>query len=202
MSTESDICPGNIYVLVTFVHISNISGVTDQFWRNFLDPISWSLNFCGPEFFWNQKFFQTLNFFGAKFFWPVILLDPNFFWTKDFFRSKTFSVQIFFDQQFLVIKKKILNHKFYSAPKKFLTQNSFQNKFWSHNLFDFWPTIFLDTQKKMHAPSAQAGQLGLNLTNIQTHHKCCPLCLFLLMFLINGLVKSQNLLVKVFQVLW
>ena len=72
VNCHSDICLGNIYVLATFLQISNIS--------SFLDQIFGALDFV----FW------TNIFFGLKlFFWP------NMFFTKNCLYPKLFESKIF-----------------------------------------------------------------------------------------------------------
>ena len=77
------------YVLGTFVHISNISTVTDPILTKYFDTILGGLNFCRPHSFWT-KLFWTKEFFIPKSFWPKFFLTrffltyPLFFWLTIF----------------------------------------------------------------------------------------------------------------------
>ena len=75
------------FVLATFVHIRNISDVTESIFtknfciQNLLDPKSfWTQIFSEPTFFWGTKFFSHQNFFGPKIFLtPQIFSNPKLF---------------------------------------------------------------------------------------------------------------------------
>ena len=91
------------YVLATFVHISNISGVTNPiltelFGSNFLGSFD-------PKLFLTQKFFRNKCFLGPTTFWPVILLDPKKFLSSKFFRYKfIFFTSFFRPKSFVRVK--------------------------------------------------------------------------------------------------
>ena len=74
------------FVLVTFVHIRNISAVTDPILTKLCEPtflyleIIWTQNFVGPHFF-DPKFYRP-KIFGPNFF-TFIFLAPDF-WTQFF----------------------------------------------------------------------------------------------------------------------
>ena len=139
-----DICPDNIYVLVTSVNTSNISAVTNMililtklFVPYFLgNEFSWTImffgpNFCRPKFvldpklhkpkiFWGDKKISTSNFIG-----PNIFLEPKFF---EILVDKTI-----FDQQFLWIKssfrlKRNIGHKI--LFKIYCTKNMLSDTFY------------------------------------------------------------------------
>ena len=137
-----DICQGNIYVLVTFVHIYNISAF---YWSNF-DQTFWTQffldhDFCRPKCSWAkllrthiflmQIFFSSPKMLGLTVFIPEILLDPkkkikhNFFFTPNFFRPKIFpDPKYFWTQNFF---------KFFFSDEIFFTYNIFQKIFQSQN---------------------------------------------------------------------
>ena len=81
------------YVLVTFVHISNISPVTDpnltkRFGPQYQQYLScYLLHF--DQTFWTQ-FFCSFNFFGAS-----VFFGPNFFWPKYFLDLNSFGPDFF-----------------------------------------------------------------------------------------------------------
>ena len=106
------------YFLPTFVHIYNISAVTEPILTKSFDPI-----FRGQYFLWTKMFlnqtslnsnffrpkiiFRPKKFFGPKIFGPAILLDPKFFLDpkisltvflnpKDFRNQKILRTQNFF----------------------------------------------------------------------------------------------------------
>ena len=93
-SCHGHICPGNIYVLTSYVQITNISAVDDhiftkKFWPNFLEALSFvdkffSECFRAHNFVWNQKTFQTQNFVGPLYFYrPNICLGlGDFHWRR------------------------------------------------------------------------------------------------------------------------
>ena len=80
-------------LLATFVHVKNISAVTEPiltkpFGLNFSDPI-----FLDQGFFW-PKIFVDLNFFEPHFWHQFLCINI-------FFKSKLFLNKIFGDQKFL-----------------------------------------------------------------------------------------------------
>ena len=93
------------FVLVTFVHMSNLSAATEPIFKKLFGPnflggrIFFRPKFCYIQSFWEPKFLD-LHIFGAK-----IFLDPKSFWTK-----------LFWTQKFV-------------GPKILLCQNFFGNKF-------------------------------------------------------------------------
>ena len=122
-------------VMVTFVHISNISAVTGPiltklFWPNFFGVIIFvdqnvhGQNFFGPKCFLNITFFSRPKFcYASKF------VDQKYHWTQ-----QNFQTQFFLDLKFFGPKI------FLSDPEFFCTQNFstlFQIKifFWTHYFF-------------------------------------------------------------------
>ena len=100
------------FVLATFVHIRNVSAVTDRILTkcsgtNFLQALTFLIDFflpkvCLTQIFWD-KHFLDFNFFGLK-----ISSDSKFCWAK-FFWMKEFWVHKFF-----VTNKIFLGPKFFS----------------------------------------------------------------------------------------
>ena len=92
------------FVLATFVHIRNISAVTDLILTKLFVPNFWQAliflhtKFCGPTFF-GPKIFQIKIFFRSK-----ISLDTKFCWRKVFLDTKLFSTLKFLDQIFFLTK--------------------------------------------------------------------------------------------------
>ena len=96
----------HVYVLVTFVHIRNISAVTGPILTKLFGPIIVvdqnvlgqnfyrSKFFSHPKFFKTQKFFQSQNFFGPKSFSTQNCFRPKFFPDTKLF-SALFSDSIF-----------------------------------------------------------------------------------------------------------
>ena len=136
----------------TFVHISNISAITDQ-----ILPKIFGSNFFGSLTFVLQIFFCTSNFFGPlfllsliigqiflvlTFFGPKIFLDPHFFWSQIFSGSKFF----FSGPTFFLVQK--IFSEFFFQSQNFSQPKLFQPKFFPPNFFFqtkifFWPkTIF------------------------------------------------------------
>ena len=161
-----DICQGNIYVLVTFIHIYNISAF---YWSNF-DQTFWTQffldhDFCRPKCSWAkllrthiflmQIFFSSPKMLGLTVFIPEILLDPKkksnsifflpqifsdlkFFQTQNIFGPKIF-LDFFFQMKFFL---PTIFFKKFSSPKIFVSPNFFFEKFvWTQNFF-FRPKIF------------------------------------------------------------
>ena len=129
------------YVLVTFVHISNISAF---YWSNF-DQTFWTQffldhDFCRPKCSWAkllrthiflmQIFFSSPKMLGLTVFIPEILLDPkkksnSIFFTPNFFRPKIFpDPKYFWTQNFF---------KFFFSDEIFFTYNIFQKIFQSQD---------------------------------------------------------------------
>ena len=120
------ICPGNMYALATFLHITNISAVTGPiltFWtpilggHKFLNVLGPNFIrhtfFSGPNLFRDQNFFWTPKFFQTIISNQNIFLDQTFFWPQIFFRTPNFF------QEFFLSQKKILNSKYF-GPQNFL----------------------------------------------------------------------------------
>ena len=118
-----DICQGNIYVLVTFVHIYNISAF---YWSNF-DQTFWTQffldhDFCRPKCSWAkllrthiflmQIFFSRPKMLGLTVFIPEILLDPKKKSNSIFFLPQIFSDLKFFQTQNIFGPKIFLNFFF------------------------------------------------------------------------------------------
>ena len=100
------------YVLAKFVHISNISAVTDPilnklFGPNFLGVIIFVLgpNFFGPKFFQTQNLFQAQNLWSGNFIGLTKIVraqknfQPKFFQTQIFFTPKIFFGLKYFGQK-------------------------------------------------------------------------------------------------------
>ena len=81
---QGHICPGNIYVMVTFVNISNISAVTDLIFTKLLGP-----NFLGALIFLGQNLFLLKYSFGRNIFFSQIFL-PTIFCTQNFLDQNFF----------------------------------------------------------------------------------------------------------------
>ena len=111
------------FVLATFVHIRNVSAVTDpiltkrlgpNFWQAltflieiFLGPykffgptILWTQNLWIQNFVWTSIFFRT-NFFGPKFFETNIFCTPILFGLKISSDSKFCWTKFFLDERIL-----------------------------------------------------------------------------------------------------
>ena len=115
--------------LGTFVHISNISDVTDPIFTKLFGPnifggwnifrpkelrsqflllkIFWSQFLFWPNFFYPKLFltqFLPTFYFWPKFFWPKIFWIHFFltktFWSKNSFWPKFFCTQVFFALKF------------------------------------------------------------------------------------------------------
>ena len=72
------------FALVTFVHIRNISAVTDSIWPNYKGGFqkNFDFNFLEPDHFTQNVCTQNLldsKFFGSQIFFPKVFLDLNFF---------------------------------------------------------------------------------------------------------------------------
>ena len=148
------------------LRISAISQVLlTRFWPNFLDPISWGLNFCEPTFFWT-KLVLTQDFFGAK---NVLTIDsigpkncfePNiiFLLTQHFFWQIFFGSNIFFDPQFFG------THKFF-MPKILCSLTFFRTQnFFGHISF-ILDTTFFRTQ---YLFGTSTWDKGLSLSKLTT----------------------------------
>ena len=147
------------YVLAMFVHISNISAVSDPILTKLFGP-----NFSGSKFLWTN-----IIFFG-----PNLFVDQQFCWnqyfleSKKIFRSKIFFGPIsFFDQQFC-------GSKIISDPKIFWTQNSDKKKFRTQIFLNpqfFWTQMLLD-------PKFFAGLKFLWTQSLWTHDLFGPKIFF------------------------
>ena len=128
------------FLLATFVHIRNISAVTEHiltkpFGPNFLHAlISLDPKFCWPTNFWSQNFLDR-RFWDSKFLWTKNFVDANFLWTqhfltKNYCRPKSiFWPQIILVQKVFCIKsfgsKKTLDQKYFLDQIFFQSENSF-----------------------------------------------------------------------------
>ena len=108
------------YVMATFIHISNISAVTEWILTKHFGP-----NFLLTKLFLHPKCFWTKIFFYFNFFCQILVyrnifdfrLNQNFFWDQNLFRPDFF-VLIFSDP-------KLLGPKFLSTVPKYFELNLF-----------------------------------------------------------------------------
>ena len=109
-----------VYVMVTFVNISNISVVTDVILAKLFGPkflgalillrqnFFWPKYFFGPNFFstfFSSQIFLTQNLFYPKSFVLKISLNPEFLWTPYLFNQTFFGPSFFYPKFFSSTKK-------------------------------------------------------------------------------------------------
>ena len=95
-------CVHATYVLVTFVHISNISAVIDPILTKLFGPNILGASIFVNKFFFGTRFFCTKSFFEPNFFNELNLLEQwGPYFLKTFFLTKFLLTQIFLDHFFL-----------------------------------------------------------------------------------------------------
>ena len=129
---------------VTFVHISNISAITDQiltkiFGVNFGSLIFVLHIFFGLKFFWDLYFCSNnywTNFFGPKFFLDLKFLGgKKFFWSQHFLGSKIpFGHKHVFTQQ-IFLPEIFFGPKIDFGPKMCLEPKTFPTKIFLTTFF-------------------------------------------------------------------
>ena len=122
------------FVLATFVHIRNVSAVTDPILTKRLGPNFWQAltflieiflgpyKFFGPTILWTQNLWTqnfVWTFFSNKFFWTQIFYDINIFWTPIFLDLKYLPTQNFVKPNFFWVHKFFVTNKIFLGPKFF-----------------------------------------------------------------------------------
>ena len=79
------VCVTVTFVLAEFVHIRNISAITDPILTKLLNPFF----FVGFHFF-GHKMLQTHNFLDLKFSGSKFLLNSEFLWTQNHFLTQNY----------------------------------------------------------------------------------------------------------------
>ena len=130
------------FVLVTFVHIRNISAVTDRILTKHLGPdffqtLTFLIKiflpiFCLIQFFWDLKNFVNLKYLDLIFcldtnffehiFWTQYYSDINIFLTQHYSDINIFQTHSFLDLKFLL-------------TQSFVKAISFMQEFWVHKFF-------------------------------------------------------------------
>ena len=141
------------FVLVTSIHIRNISAVTDSilttllrlalkivFDFSFLEPDHFTQNF-GTQNLLDSKFFGRQNFMDLKFFWTCIFLTL-IYWTKTYWDLTFFLPKIVLDPTLLGLNffrhGLFLDQKVF-GPNLFLTKNKNNNNNNHNQSFNgFW----------------------------------------------------------------
>ena len=128
-----------IYVLVTFIHFSNISAITapilSKNLSQFLGDLIFVNHFLFTKLLLTQIVFGPKVFFLPKYFWPKFF--ENFFWTHNFFQGPTFFCpKMFFGPKIFVDPKIFFWPQIFLGPNFFL----YKNFCWPKNFLD--PTFF------------------------------------------------------------
>ena len=169
------------FVLATFVHIRNVSAVTDpilskRFGPNFSqaltflieffwDPIKFlDQQFCEPKIF-GPKYLIGHHFFSNKFFWTQIFWDKHFLYSN-FFRLKISSDSKFCWTKFFFWIKEFWVHKFLLQIKFFLDHNFFQFFLMSNSS----PTLPKSTRMKCTTDLEFGTKTSPTIPGMITHH--------------------------------
>ena len=164
------------FVLVRFVHISNISDVTvpiliylfgPKFLKTYIDM---NPNIVGPKFMlrkFGPNFLTTNSFFPQKLIRSKKILDPKIFF-KTSFRHHAASIYCSVHSFVRLGTQNFFGQKFFSDPKYFWTKIFWDPNFFGPNIFSdptfFRAPYFLD-------PKFVEIQIFLDLTSFMTPFK-------------------------------